>query len=261
MQTIAAICTAVFVIVSTCLVIAGEPSASGKIQLFSGRDLAGWTVWVGDKDQPGTPPFFTVTNGMIQTYPAARAGSVQPFAGLVTTNSFSRYVLSLEYQWGEDKFAPRADSVRDAGVLFHVHGPEQIWPSSVECQIQEGDTGDIWAVNTQVTSLVQPTVRNYTPAPGGKAETRGDKPKGFARFHRAYCHEVPGWNHLELTVDGDHATYRVNGHVVNEAMNMKRWDAEAKEWRPLTSGRILLQAEGAEVFYRNVQLTPLLPKS
>jgi len=232
----------------------------GVIDLFNGEDLSGWTVWVGDKDRPGTEPLFSVTNGMICTYAMATAGSRQPFAGLITTNTFSHYVLSLEYKWGEDKFAPREGFVRDAGVLFHVHGPEHIWPSSVECQIQEGDTGDIWAVNTQVTSLVHPGILNYAPAPGGKPETRGDKPKGFARFHRSYCHEVPGWNHVELTVDGDHATYRVNGHVVNEAMDMKCWDEVTESWQPLTHGRILLQAEGAEIFYRNVKLTQLPAK-
>jgi hypothetical protein len=232
-------------------------SADEAVELFNGRDLSGWTLWVGEKDRPGTEPIFSVTNGMIHAYASAKAGSRQPFAGLVTTNTYSRYVLKVEYRWGETKFAPRADFVRDAGVLFHVHGPERIWPSSVECQIQEGDTGDIWAIDTQVTSTVQPTIRNFAPAPGGKPETRGDKSRGFARFHRSYCHEVPGWNLLVLTVDGDRASYRVNGELVNEANAMKRWDEAAQAWRPLTNGFILLQAEGAEVFYRNVRLAPL----
>jgi hypothetical protein len=231
--------------------------AEEAVELFNGRDLSGWTVWVGEKDRPGTEPIFSVTNGMIHAYATAMNGSRQPFAGLLTTNSYSRYVLTVEYRWGEKKFAPRADFVRDAGVLFHVHGLERIWPSSVECQIQEGDTGDIWAIDTQVTSTVQPTIRNFAPAPGGKPETRGDKPRGFARFHRSYCHELPGWNQLELTVDGDRASYRVNGELVNEATGMKRWDEAVQTWRPLTNGFILLQAEGAEVFYRNVRLAPL----
>jgi hypothetical protein len=107
---------------------------------------------------------------------------------LITLKSYSRYVLSLEYKWGERKFAPRNEFVRDAGIIFHMHGPDVIWPSGVECQIQEGDTGDLWTINTQAISTVQPNIRNYEPAPGGKPDTRGIGPKGFARFHRSHCH-------------------------------------------------------------------------
>jgi hypothetical protein len=146
--------------------------------------------------------------------------------------------------------------VRDAGVILHVHGEEKIWPFGVECQIQEGDTGDIWAIGTQVTSTVSPVIRNY--APDGSPVTRGGTgEKPFARFHRGYNWEVPGWNRLELEVRGDDAKFTVNGHVVNEALDMKYWDVTERSWKPLTRGRILLQAEGAELFYRNITLTPL----
>ena len=159
----------------------------------------------------------------------------------------------MEYKWGEKKFAPRENFVRDAGVLFHLFGDDNIWPSSVECQIQEGDTGDIWAINTQVTSKVNSTILNYSPT--GDLVTRGGqgKPK-FHRFHRGYDWEVPhgGWNKLEISVNGDHAKYTLNGQVVNEAMDMKRWDDELQKMIPLTSGKILLQAEGAELYYKNI---------
>jgi hypothetical protein len=62
---------------------------------------------------------------------------------------------------------------------------------------------------------------------------------------------------VELTVDGDHAVFRVNGHIVNEAIDMKQWDSDTKSWKPLTEGSILLQAEGAEISYRNIALTAL----
>jgi hypothetical protein len=51
--------------------------------------------------------------------------------------------------------------------------------------------------------------------------------------------------------------FRVNDHIVNEAIDIKQWDADTKSWKPLTEGRILLQAEGAEVSYRNITLTAL----
>ena len=88
---------------------------------------------------------------------------------------------------------------------------------------------------------------------------RGDKNKRFSRFHLGYDWEMPHghWNSLEITVNGDHAIYKLNGHIVNEAIAMKYWDKDTADWQPLISGKILLQAEGAEIFYRNIYLKEL----
>lgn len=244
---------------SLALLVAIAQASPAPLALNPGRDLAGWDIWLHQNAGTTDPAtIFTVNDaGEIHVYPRAQPGSTQPFAGLVTRASYSRYVLRLEYRWGEHKFAPRAEAVRDAGVLFHLHETNVIWPASVECQIQEGDTGDIWAIQTRVTSPVQNVIRNYSEK--GTLETRGGKEARFARFHRSYSHEQPGWNKLELTVDGATAEYRVNGHLVNAVTRMERWDDAAQAYVPLTSGRILLQAEGAELFYRNISLTPLTP--
>jgi Domain of Unknown Function (DUF1080) len=53
-----------------------------------------------------------------------------------------------------------------------------------------------------------------------------------------------GW--LELVVDHDHVKYFVNGKLVNEATDLSA-----------TKGKILFQTEGAETFYRNLELAPL----
>jgi hypothetical protein len=246
-------------LISLTLLATIARASPSPLALVPGRDLTGWDVWLRPSTETTDPAtIFTVNDeGVIHVYPHAQPGSTQPFAGLVTKASYSRYVLRLDYRWGEHKFAPRAEAVRDAGVLFHLHETNVIWPASVECQIQEGDTGDIWAIQTRVTSPVQNVIRNYSPS--GTPETRGGKDARFDRFHRSYSHELPGWNTLELTVDGTTAVYRVNGHIVNAVTNMERWDEATQAYVPLTSGRILLQAEGAEVFYRNITLIPLAP--
>lgn len=238
------------------------PAGAAPVQLFNGRNLDGWYVVVQGKGRVAGQDLFRVSDGAIQTYPDAPDGSPQPFAGLITEKEYSDYQLTVEYKWGTKKLAPRAlpDSVRDAGVCYHVVGPDEIWPVSFECQIEEGDTGDVWAIHTRATSTVHPENLNYvTPADGGVPTTRGDNPKGFRRFLRSYCYEVPGWNRVEVTVRGDSATYRINGHVANHITDLKFWDADARAWRPLSRGKILLQAEGSEVYYRNVVLLPLGP--
>lgn len=220
--------------------------------------LASWDIWVDDK-VPGydAADLFTETAEGLRAYPHAEPLSLQPFGGLVTRATYSRYVLRLDYKWGEATFAPRDEMVRDAGICFHLHEENKIWPASVECQIQEGDTGDIWTIGTRSTAKVQSTIRNYSPT--GDLVTRGGKDRRFARFHRGYYHEVPGWNHLEITVDGPTAIYRLNGTVVNEVTHMEVWDEARERYVPLTSGKILLQAEGAVVTYRNISITPLPP--
>jgi hypothetical protein len=62
--------------------------------------------------------------------------------------------------------------------------------------------------------------------------------------------EVPHgeWNTVELIVDGaDGAVYMVNGVEVNRVLNMK-YDGQ-----PLSDGYVCVQAEFAELFYRNIK--------
>ena len=56
------------------------------------------------------------------------------------------------------------------------------------------------------------------------------------------------WNTVEVVCDGDKITNIVNGVVVNEGTNAS-----------VTKGKILLQSEGAEVYYRKVELTAAEP--
>ncbi|HEV3166411.1 MAG TPA: DUF1080 domain-containing protein, partial [Isosphaeraceae bacterium] len=54
------------------------------------------------------------------------------------------------------------------------------------------------------------------------------------------------WNTIEVVCDGDKITNIVNGQVVNEGTGAS-----------VSRGKILLQSEGAEVFYRKVEIRPL----
>jgi hypothetical protein len=82
-----------------------------------------------------------VKNGEIHAYPTQKAGTEQPFAYLITDGDHKDYVLSLEYKWGEKKFVPRLDVVRDSGLIYHVYAARDAdWPAGPEAQNQEGDT-------------------------------------------------------------------------------------------------------------------------
>ena len=57
---------------------------------------------------------------------------------------------------------------------------------------------------------------------------------------------VGEWNTLECICDGDKITNILNGKVVNAGTKASH-----------TKGKILFQSEGAEVFFRKIDLKPL----
>ncbi|WP_276166169.1 3-keto-disaccharide hydrolase [Zobellia alginiliquefaciens] len=169
-------------------------------------------------------------------------GEKAPFGMITTTKEYSHFNLELEYKWGERKFAPRLEAKRDAGIVFHVQGEKVIWPTCLECQIQEGDTGDLRVIKgPQVTWFQKDGSEIFLQSNGKKTYIEGDK---YAN------HEVEGWNKVRVEVRGsESAKFFENGHLVNELK-----DFLDSEGNPLEKGNIALQAEGAEIIYRNIKI-------
>jgi hypothetical protein len=196
--------------------------------LFNGKDLSGWYVFIrhiDPKDDPRTDTrgIFKVEDGVIHI-------SGEEFACLTTEKEFENYRLTVEFKWGEKKWPPRAKPTdrRDSGILVHCVGPDKVWTKSIECQVQEHDCGDFHLVGGTTIAING----KVTKARVVKT-TDAEKPNGE-------------WNTIEVVCDGDKITNIVNGVVVNEG-------TQASE----TKGKILLQSEGAEVYYRKVELRPL----
>lgn len=227
-------------------------------KLFNGKDLQGWKVVLANA-APGEDPekIFQVVNGEIHVYRDTPAGKNMPFGVILTDKDYSHYRFRFEYKWGEKKFAPRANTIRDAGLLYHTIGAEKIWPVSVECQVQENDTGDFYFVYTGGDCPVdQAGTKFLDPTLGGKFKTIY-QPNGIKRLIKSKTLERDGWNTVEVVVRGDAAVHLVNGEINNYCVNMKAPQGESKELLPLTAGRIALQCECAELFYRNIELLPL----
>lgn len=195
------------------------------VPLFNGKDLSGWTIFIAHKDgsDPRKDPkgVFKVEDGVIHV-------SGEEFGCLTTEKEYENYRLTLEFKWGKKKWPPRENAVRDSGVLLHCVGPDKVWTKSIECQIQEHDCGDFYMVDG--TSL---TIDGKPNTGRGVKTKDAEKPTGE-------------WNTIEVICEGDTITNIVNGVVVNRgtAASVKK-------------GRILLQSEGAEVFYRKVDLRPI----
>jgi hypothetical protein len=252
-------------------------SHSGWTPLFNGTNLNGWYIVLRSSRSDDANHLVQIENGMIHMYKDVPAGSAQPAGYVVTEKEYSNYHLRLEYKWGEKRFQPRLNTRRDAGIMYHVVGKDGVWPRCIECQIQENDVGDIFTVSTRLTASVGPATTNLvsvvTTNVAGVIQTnmvvrpvfeeleKGGMPfvqgvgEGIRRVIRNPMNEHEGWNTVEVIVRGDEADYIVNGKVNNRASKIQ--EKVNGEWIPLRKGKIALQLEFAEVYYRNVEIQEL----
>jgi hypothetical protein len=234
--------------------------------LFNGKDLTGWTHFFNGRAKDSrVDDLVRVENGLIQIYPTGDDGDRRPFGYILSAKSYSNYRLRFEYKWGTKRFGDRARAKRDSGMLYHVVGPDKVWPRCVECQVQEGDTGDIFTVGTRITATIDPSKRKgpddkagisvfLPPEKGGIPYKQGNK--GITRVVKGEMAERDRWNSVEVIVRGDSAEQIVNGKLANRCTEIQQ-PGPGDTWAPLTAGRIAFQAEGAEVFFRDIEITPI----
>ena len=251
-----------------CLCAGAVDVATGEgwRPLFNGTNFNGWHVVISDSKSDDPAHLVQIDAGTIHMYKDAVAESLQPPGYLVTDKEYSNYRVRLEYKWGTKKFAPRLATPRDAGLMYHITGKDFTWPNCVECQIEEGDTGDIWTIHTRVTAVVDPKTTSTNqipvfldPAKGGVSCQQGafDGKGDFKRFIRSPKMDHEGWNTVAIEVHGGQATYIINGTVNNRVKNIEQFKDGA--WVPLNQGGIGLQLEYSEVYYRNIEIQELKP--
>jgi len=255
-------------------------------KLFNNKDFSGWETHLSkphpsavvpgmQKDSAGNylqrigknnDPLQVFTIAQVDGVPAIRI-SGQVFGCIATKESFSNFHLRLQFKWGQEKWAPRDSVMRDSGVLYYSTGNpgegSENWMVSQECQVQERDCGDFWKVGPTVIDIparARGAKERYAYDPNGSLVQFGeDMPAGpsCAKFPDG---EKPTgeWNTIEVFGFDGNSVHIVNGVVVMRLFNsmiVKNGKAE-----PLTAGKIQLQSEGAEVFYRNIEIEALSKK-
>ena len=251
------------------LAAADIPPTGEGIRLFDGKSLEHFDTFVygkgfnNDRDRrPLAESVFRVQDGMVRV----EGSSLGYF---ITKQSYSDYYLLVEFKWGQATHEPRKGLTRNSGILYHVAGerksaekaksPFSIWPRAIEFQIMEGGTGDVIMKGAELTVKGE--------RKGGDLITQIDRfnktdagrehgwPVGYfaPAGYRDPKNEVEKphgeWNVLEMVTDGDHINYWVDGTSVMEGTDAS-----------LTSGKIAFQSEGAELFYRSIELRPLKKK-
>lgn len=173
-------------------------------------------------------------------------------AGYIATNQeFENYRLRAEYKWGMKRFRPRLEAKRDNGLLYHLVGEDKVWPACVECQVQEGDVGDYFMLGrTRGGGGPGANATAYADAPGSNNRKLRDQGGDFE--HR------DEWNVVEVIAQGDHSTHLVNGTTVNSIASIQQPDPQNPgQFIPLTRGKIAIELEYAEIWYRRFEIKRL----
>jgi hypothetical protein len=233
--------------------------------LFNGRDLSGWETFLGkphgaadaiglNRDPTGV---FSVVR--LDGAPAIRI-SGEIYGALTTVAEHADYHLRFEFKWGERRWPPREDQRRDTGCCYHGVGPHGasygFWMQSCEFQIMENDVGDFYSLAGVMVDVDGERVDPANPRTDVLYRRGAPRIAGHTRrIVKSADYERPGWNTLELYCVGQSSVHVVNGRV-NLRLSGIRHVVDGREV-PLTKGRIQLQSEAAEVFYRNIAIRPI----
>jgi hypothetical protein len=239
------------------------------IKLFDGRTLGDCYTWLKNTQREDPRQVFRVTDGVIHV-------SGDGLGGLVTNERYRDYHLVLEFKWGEKTWRDRADNARDSGLLVHSNGADGgyhgTWMPSIEVQIIEGGVGDfvpvpgkddagkpvpiaftceagrdrdgepVWRKGAPREVFAVKTLRrvnwfgrdvDWEDAKGFRGKEDLDSPHGE-------------WTRIDVRCEGGHIVTHVNGVKANEA-----FDVSPRE------GRLQLQSELAEIYFRRWELWPL----
>jgi hypothetical protein len=204
--------------------------SSGQ-SLFNGQDLSGWYMDVPEleKDSSLRIPFIVREGKLVSL------GT--PQGHLITDNEFENYRLEVEYRFPEEP--------GNCGVLVHASTPRRLYkmfPQSIEVQMMHENAGDFWVIGEDIQ------VPDMEARRGPKENWGVTEGKGRRILNLTDGSEKPlgEWNHMLIECKGDEVKVWLNGDLVNHGFGATA-----------TKGKIAVQAEGAEVEFRKLELTKL----
>ncbi len=251
-------------VLATMLSAAEAPPAEGAVQLFDGKSLENFDTFVfGQGFNHDPEQVFRVVDGMIRV-------EGMPYGYFITKEDYGDFFLRTEFKWGEETHGRRKGKTRDSGILYRAVDVKKqaeaaksngtIWPKALEFQIMEGGTGDVillGGAELTVNGVRKGGARGiqidrFNKTDLGRQDgwpTHYRAPSGFRDPNDEVEKRHGEWNVLEMIAEGNHVKYWVNGTLVMEGSDAS-----------LAKGKILFQSEGAELFFRSIELRPLEAK-
>ncbi len=234
------------------------------IRPFNGANLDGFTKWSQETKRKDPHSDYRVTDGMLHI-------GGRGMGYLATVDSYKDYHLSVEYKWGQ--WRDGSKNVRNSGILLHASGPDGnargIWQASIECQLAQGCEGDVIVIRGKERNgqVIPTTVTSDTriASDGRTRWRRGGKKTLYAGKQFWWSQHEPGfkelldtrgkddlasprgeWTQVECICRGRRITIKINGTIVNEVYDVFP-----------AAGKILLENEKNEIFFRNLEIRPL----
>ncbi|QXP54455.1 DUF1080 domain-containing protein [Cellulophaga sp. HaHa_2_95] len=199
--------------------------------LFNGKDLSGWHTDIPAKDSIlNAPNSFIVRDGILVSLG-------EPRGHLITDNTYKNYRLTVEYRFTKE--------AGNCGILVHASTPRALYamfPKSMEVQMEHENAGDFWCIQMDITT------NNMISRRGPKEEwgVVEGKARRIKNLTEGSEHALGEWNTMVIECFQDKIKVWVNGDFVNYGYNADE-----------TSGQIAIQAEGAEVAFKTLDLTPI----
>jgi hypothetical protein len=200
--------------------------------LFNGVDLTGWHVDVPEMDKnPDAINPFIVRDGMLVSLGT-------PGGHLITDAIYESYRLEVEYRF--------AGKPGNCGVLVHASTPRalyEMFPKSLEVQMMHENAGDFWCIVEDIT------VPDMEERRGPKEEWGIVEGKKRRILNLTDNSEKPlgEWNSYVIECVSNEIKVWLNGDLVNYGFNCTA-----------SNGQIAVQAEGSEVEFRKLEITPII---
>jgi hypothetical protein len=242
--------------------------------LFNGKDLDGWNTYIGPdlndsgKALTGTP--IGLNNDPRHVFTVVKQDgenliriSGENWGAINTVKEYENYHFQLQFKWGTLKWGQKKNKKRDSGLLYHSVGKYGAdygaWMRSQEFQIEETNTGDYWGVAGGMAEIpvIKKSEKEYVyDRKGTPTVFKEGGPVGRRCIKSMDAENPTGeWNTLDLYCHGDTSMHVVNGRLVMILYHNKQNDNSHES--ALTKGKIQIQSEGAEVFYKQIKIQPI----
>ena len=235
------------------------------IKLFNGKDYTGLVKWLKETGHEDPKQVFRVTDGTLHF-------TGEDMGYVATEKAYKDYRLCVEYKWGEKIYGSKK-YVRNSGILLHGTGPHGgrrgVWMASIECQLAQGCEGDVIVIRGKKKDgePIAVAVTSDTVVASDKKTRwkKGGKPTKYSGRQFWWSLHQPGfkelidtrgqddvasplgeWTKVEVVSKGKRITIKINGTTVNEVYDVFP-----------SAGKILLQTEGYEIYFRKFELHPL----
>ena len=242
--------------------------------LFNGKNLSGWDTYLGPPLDDSGKKLSEIPVGLnkdpknVFTIIDQEGEKVirisgENWGGIATKKVYSNFHLQLKFKWGTLAWGQKKNKKKDSGLLYFATGENGAdygaWMRSQEFQIEEGNCGDYWGVAggmQDIPSEKRPDSSFVYVANGTLNTFSANSPLGRHCVKQGDAENASGkWNTVDLYCSGDTSVHVINGKVMMVLFHSSQLDNG--KISPLTKGKIQIQSEGAEIFYKQIKLEPL----